>query len=84
MGQANHEDKTLNLVNIQLLKKIGGGNPWEIALRDKGAGQACKLFKDICLVEQVHLIPTCEKAGQEGGRPIWLSKDLLVKLKCKK
>lgn len=63
MGQANYRDKILNLVNVQFHKKIGYGNPLETALRDQGEEQAWKLFKDICPMEQVDLIPTCQKAG---------------------
>jgi len=40
--------------------------------------------KDFFLRVQDLLIPMCKKSGKEGRRPARLSKDLLVKLKCKK
>ncbi|KAK4806794.1 hypothetical protein QYF61_005590 [Mycteria americana] len=86
MGQVKSRVRTLNFrkANIQLFKELVDGTPWETALRDKGAEESWQLFKDIFLRTQELLIPTCKKSGKEGRRPAWLSKDLLVKLKCMK
>ncbi|KFQ75881.1 hypothetical protein N337_12379, partial [Phoenicopterus ruber ruber] len=86
MGQVNSKVKTLNFrrVNFQLFRELEDGTPWENALRDKGAEQSWKLFKDIFLTAQELSIPTCNKSGKGGRRPAWLSKVLLVKLKHKK
>ena len=86
MGQVNCKVKTLNFrrANFQLFKELMDGTPRETALRGKGAEQSWQLFKDIFLRVQEVLIPTCNKSGSEGRRQTWLTKDLLVKLKCKK
>lgn len=60
------------------------GTPWKTAFRDKGAEQSWQLFKYIFLRAQEFSIPTHKKSGKEGSRPAWASKDLLVKLECKK
>ena len=86
MGQVKSKVRTLNFrrVNFQLFKELVDGTPWEAALRDKGAEQSWQLFKDIFLKAQELSIPICKKSGKNGRIPAWLSKDLLVKLKCKK
>ncbi|KFQ60214.1 hypothetical protein N334_01909, partial [Pelecanus crispus] len=85
-GQVKSKARTLNFkrANFQLFKKLVGGTPWETAFRYKGAEQSWQLFKDIFLRLQELSIPMCKKSGKEGRRPAWLSKDLLVRLKCKK
>ncbi|KFW72584.1 hypothetical protein AS28_04447, partial [Pygoscelis adeliae] len=86
MGQEKRRVRTLNFrrANLQFFKQLEDGIPWETALRDKGGGHSWQLFKDIFLRAQELSIPTRKKLGKKCRRPAWLSKDLLVKLKCKK
>ncbi|KFM04153.1 hypothetical protein AS27_10717, partial [Aptenodytes forsteri] len=58
--------------------------PWKTGLRDKGAEQSRQIFKNAFHRAQELSIPRCKKTGKEGKRPVWLSQDLLVKLKGKK
>jgi len=75
MGQMKSEVKTLSFrrVNLQLIKSLAAGSPWETTLRTKGAEQRWQLFKDIFLCMQELLIHLCKKLGKEGKRPAWLS-----------
>ena len=84
MGHTKSRVRTLNFrrPKFHLLKKLDM-TTWETALRDKGAMQICQLFKDVFLRAQELSIPMCKKLGKEGRSLSWLSKDLLVKLKCK-
>ncbi|GAB0204051.1 hypothetical protein GRJ2_002870700 [Grus japonensis] len=86
MGQVKSRVRTLNFrrANIQLFKELVDETPWETALWDKGAEESWQLYKDIFLRVQVFSIPMCKKWVKEGRRPSCLSKDLLIKLKCKK
>jgi len=54
-----------------------------MVLRDRGAEQSWKIFKDAFHRAQELSIPRCKKSGKEGKRPAWLSGNLLVKLKSK-
>jgi len=54
------------------------------ALRDRGAEQNWQIFKDAFHRAQELSIPRCKKTAKEGKREVWLSQDLLVKLKGKK
>ncbi|GAB0206529.1 hypothetical protein GRJ2_003118500 [Grus japonensis] len=86
MGQVKSKIKILNFkrVNFQSFKQLVDETLWETTLRDKGAEQSWRLFKDVFLRAQEFSVPMCKKSGKEGRRPAWLSKDLLVKLDCKK
>lgn len=86
MGQVKSRVRTLSFkrANFQLFKELVDVTSWETALRNKEAEHSQQLFKDIFLKAQVFSIPMYKKLGKEGRTPAWLSKDLLVKLKCKK
>ncbi|KFZ48098.1 hypothetical protein N321_03191, partial [Antrostomus carolinensis] len=77
--------RTLNFrkANLQLFKKLVNMTPWETSLKDKGAEQSWQIFKDVFHRAQELLIPRCLKSGKGGKRQVWLSQDLLVKLKGK-
>lgn len=85
ISQVKSTVKTLKFrkANFQFFKELVDGTPWETALKDKGAEQSWKLFKNIFLRAQDTLITMHKKSGKEG-RPAWLSKDLLVELKYKR
>ena len=86
MGQVKSRARTLDFrrANFQLFKELVDEPPWETVLRDKGAEQTWQLFKDIFLRAHELFLPICKKSDKEGKRLAWLSKDLLVKIKCKR
>jgi len=55
-----------------------------MVLRDRGAEQSWKIFKNAFHRAQELSVLRCKKSGKQGKRPAWLSQDLLVKLKDKK
>ncbi|KFR07593.1 hypothetical protein N306_10821, partial [Opisthocomus hoazin] len=86
MGKAMSIVRTLNIwkTSFQLFKDLVSRTPWEMVLRDRGAEQSWKTFKDAFFRAQELSVPRCKKSGKEGKRPAWLSRDLLVKLKGKR
>ncbi|PKU31931.1 hypothetical protein llap_17764 [Limosa lapponica baueri] len=81
MGQVKSRVRMLNFrrPNVQLFKELVEGTP-----ADKGAEESWQLLNNIFLRVQELSVPIRKKSGKEGRRPPWLSKNLLVKLKCKK
>jgi len=86
MGQARGKVRTPNCreADLQLFKGLVSRTPWETALREKGAEQSWKIFKDAFYRVQERSVRRCKKASKEGQIQAWLSQDLLVKLKGKK
>jgi len=83
-GQVNRKVRIRNFrkAKFQLSKRLVSRMSWESSLRDRGAEQSWRIFKDT--FHTTHLMPRCKKSGKEGKRLSWLSCDLLVKLKGKK
>lgn len=71
-------------VNIKLFKDLVDEIPCNTVLRDKGAEKRWQLFKDFFLRAKELSILLCKKSGREDRKLGWLSKDLLVKLRCRK
>ncbi|KFO80809.1 hypothetical protein N303_13751, partial [Cuculus canorus] len=69
---------------FQLFKDLLGRTLWDTVLRDKRAEQSCQVFNDAFYKVQEHLVLRCRKSGKERKRPLWLSRDLLVRLKRKR
>ncbi|XP_068520926.1 uncharacterized protein [Anas acuta] len=86
VGLAKSKVRTLDLrrANLQLLKELVEEILWDTVLRERGSDQIWQLFKDIFLSVQELSIPVCNKSSREGRKPVWLSNDLLVKLRQKK
>ena len=70
MGQAKSKFRTLNFrkVKFQLLKELVNRTFWQTALRDKGAEQSWRIFKDVFHRVQELLIPRCKKSEKKGKR----------------
>lgn len=70
-GPVKSKVKTLNYrrVNVQLLKELVDGSPWETALSDNWAEDSWQLFKDVFLKVQKLSIPMCKTSGKERRRP---------------
>lgn len=58
--------------------------PEKLPSRIQEQKRADSLLSFICFRAQELSIPTYKKLSKEARRPVCLSKDLLVKLKCKK
>lgn len=68
-------------MNFRLFKEFLDDITWEAVLRDKGAKQSWKFFKEAFLRALEHSVPQHRKEKNRGGRKsVWRSKDLLVKL----
>lgn len=81
---ANSKVRTLNLhrANFQLFVPVDE-IPWKTVIRDKGFEQRWQLVKD-ALETKNSSIHMCKKASRKAKKPGWLSKDLLLRLRCKK
>lgn len=55
-----------------------------LSLRDKDVEESWLVFKDAFLRAQELSVPLNKKAGRGDGKPAWLSKDLLGKLRAKR
>ncbi|PKU48463.1 glycerol kinase [Limosa lapponica baueri] len=67
--------------NFVLFKKLLGEIPWARALKGKGAQESWAIFKHCFLQAQDQCIPNSKKLSKGSRRPVWLSRDLLKKLK---
>ncbi|PKU44704.1 glycerol kinase [Limosa lapponica baueri] len=70
--------------NFVLFKKLLGEIPWARALEGKGAQESWAIFKHCFLQAQDQCIRKSKKSGKGSRRPVWLSRELLKKLKRKK
>jgi len=86
MGKARSIVRTLNFrkVDFLLSKELVRRIPGETVLRGRGEEKSWQIFKDGFHRGQELSVPRCKKSGKEGKRPVWLSRDLLVKLKGRK
>jgi len=71
VGKVRSIFRTLNFrkANFQLFKELVSRTPWEMVLRDRGAEQSWKIFKDIFHRAQELSVPRCKKSGKEGKTP---------------
>ncbi|KAK4806903.1 LOW QUALITY PROTEIN: hypothetical protein QYF61_012624 [Mycteria americana] len=89
MGEENRKSKSENTrYLVKGLFNAKGDKKKEEAInkniqRHKPDGQTIREAENQTRTQELS-IPMCKKSGKEGRRPAWLSKDLLVKLKCKK
>lgn len=70
--------------NFWLLKELLAGIPWETVLEGIGMEQSWQLFQDTLLRAQELSIPQQKKSSRGDGLPVWLSKDLQLKLREKR
>ncbi|KFO75083.1 hypothetical protein N303_07579, partial [Cuculus canorus] len=75
--------RTLNFrkADFQLFKELLSRKPWHGILGDKRAEQSWQMFKNVFHKAQELSVPRCRKSGRAETRQVWLSRDLLVKLK---
>ena len=85
-GLAKSRARTLcfRRANFWLLKELLSGIPWETVLKGMDTEQSWQLFKDTLLRVQWLSIPRQKKSSKGGRRPLWLCKDLQLKLREKK
>ncbi|KFO79625.1 hypothetical protein N303_03515, partial [Cuculus canorus] len=86
MGQVRSIVRTLNCrkADFQLFEELLSRTPCDMVLQDKGAEHSWKIFKEAFHKAQEPSVPVCRKSRREGKRLVWLSRELLVKLKKKK
>lgn len=70
MSQIRGKVRSLNFskADFQLLREIVSRIPWKTSLRDKGAKQSWKIFKEVFHSVQELAIPRNKKLGKEGKR----------------
>ena len=85
-GLAKSRARTLcfRRANFWLLKELLSGVPWDTVLKGMGTEQSWQLFKDNLLRPQRLSIPQQKKSSREGRQPLWLCKDLQLKLREKR
>ncbi|PKU45837.1 glycerol kinase [Limosa lapponica baueri] len=85
MHKTTSRSETLDFrrANFDLFKKLLGKIPWVRALEDRGAQESWLIFKYHFLQAQDRCIPKSKKSGKGSRRPLWLSRELLKKLKWK-
>lgn len=68
MGQAKSKVKTLNFrrAKFQFFKELVNRNPWNAALRNKGAEQNWQIFKDTFQSTRAS-DPTAQEVGKKGN-----------------
>jgi len=78
--------KTLDFrrANFVLFKELLGGIPWVRALEGRGVHESWSLFKHHFLHAQDRCIPVSKKSSKGGTRRVWMSKELLAKLRWKR
>ena len=57
--------------------------PWERVLKVKGVQAGWTFFKEEVLKVQEQAVPMCCKMNQQGRRPAWLNRELLLGLRKK-
>ena len=84
-GLAKSRARTLCFrgANFWLLQELLSGNPWETVLKGMGTEQSRQFFKDTLLRMQWLFIPQ-QKSSREGRQPLWLCKDVQLKLREKR
>jgi len=78
--------KTLDFkrANFDLFKDLLGGILWVRALEVRGVQESWSLFKHHFVHAQDWYIPLSKKSSTGGRRPAWMSKEILVELRCKR
>lgn len=84
MGQIRCKGRLLKFrkANFQLFREIVGGVLWEATLGDKEAEQNWQVFEVFCRKQEL-AIPRSKKLAKQGKK-VWLSREMLIKLKGKK
>ena len=85
-GLAKSRARTLcfRKAKFRLLKELLSGIPWETVLKGMGTEQSWQLFKDTLLRAQRLSTPQQKKSSRRGRQPLWLCKDLQLKLREKR
>ena len=80
--------KTISLnfqrADFDLFRALVARIPWESLLKGKGIEETWTLLKTEILKAQEQAVPECCKASRRGRRPVWMSQELLLRLREKK
>ena len=71
-------------VDFDLFRMLVAGVPWESFLKGKGVQEAWTLLKMKILRAQDQVVPECCKVSCRGKRPVWMNRELLLRLRKKK
>ncbi|XP_048785457.1 uncharacterized protein LOC125685961 [Lagopus muta] len=74
----------LKRADFDLLRTLVARVPWESLLKGKGVQEAWTLLKMEILKAQKQAVPEYCKASHRGRRPVWMSRELLSRLRKKK
>ncbi len=70
--------------DFDLFRTLVARVPWESLLKGKGVQEAWTLLKMEILKAQEQAVPECCKASRRGRRPVWMNRELLLRLRKKK
>ena len=70
--------------NFDLFRDLLGAIPWAWVLEGKGASESWSAFQQLFFQARDRCVPVSKKSGKGGRRPVWMSKELVRKLKGKK
>ena len=70
--------------DFKLFRELLGRVRWDKDLEGREAQESWSIFKNHLLLAQKHCILRKRKAGKNARRPLWINKELLDLLKCKK
>ena len=70
--------------DFDLFRTLLAQVPWESLLKGKGVQEAWMFFKMEILKAQKQAVPEYRKASHRGRRPVWISRELLLRLRKKK
>lgn len=66
-------------VDFELFRTLVGKIPWESVLKCKGVQEGWLFLKKEVLNAQEQAVPLCQKMSQQGRRPVWLNRELLLR-----
>ena len=66
--------------DFDLFRMLVAGVPWELLLKGKVVQEAWMLLKVEILKAQEQAVPKCHKVSCRGRRPVWINRELLLRL----
>ena len=76
--------KLLPWTDFELFRRLVGGVPWGSVLESKGVQDGWLLFKKEVLKVQEQAVHLSRKMSQSGRRPVWMNRELFLRLQEKK
>ena len=70
--------------DFEHFRTLVGRVPWEPVLKGREVQEGSTLLKKEALKVQGQAVPMCQKMSQQGRRPTWLNRELLLSVQKKK